>query len=71
MNKNRKGGITMGKIEEIKFIEAGKPADYEKAVSEAIKELQSKDLTVEINPTMAAAQKGVGYMYSAVIVGRK
>lgn len=61
----------MGNIETVKLIEASKAADYEKAVAEAIEELQSQDLTVEIKPTMAAAQKGVGYMYSAVIVGKK
>lgn len=61
----------MSKIERTMLIPACKPEVYEEKLNQVIDELQAQDLTVEVAHSMCQANKGVGYMYSAVVTGRK
>lgn len=60
----------MGEIKEMRLVEASKAADYREALGQAIDELQGMGLQVDVQHSMSQAQKGVGYMYSAVVTGR-
>lgn len=61
----------MENIKEIRLVEASKAADYQEALRQAVDELQGMSCTVEVQHSMSQAQKGVGYMYSAVVIGRE
>lgn len=61
----------MGKINETKLIEACNAKNYQEKLKVAISELQSLNLEVEITHSMSPAHKGIGYLYSAVVIGRK
>jgi len=66
-----KGGDIMRKIEATKLIEAANASEYQKNLKNAIEELQSSNLQVEVVHSMSQAQKGIGYMYSAIVIGRQ
>lgn len=61
----------MKKIEVTKLIEATNAKEYHENLDAIIKELQASELDVEVNHSMSRAQKGIGYMYSAIVIGRK
>lgn len=61
----------MKKIERMKMLEASNAKEYQESLNKAVEELQSQNLEVEVSHSMCRAQKGVGYMYSAVVTGRQ
>lgn len=61
----------MKDIKKMKMIEAKNDKAYQESLEKAVEELQLENLEVEINHSMSQAQKGIGYMYSAVVVGRQ
>lgn len=61
----------MKKIVSTKFIEAAKNDMYQKNLMNAIDELQSANLEVEVIHSMSQSNKGIGYMYSAIVIGRQ
>jgi len=65
------GGDYMGKIETMKLVEASEAKKYQEGLNNAIEELQESNLEVEVSHSMSQANKGIGYMYSAVVIGRK
>ncbi|MHC5217612.1 hypothetical protein ACYSNR_13770 [Enterococcus sp. LJL128] len=60
----------MTKISQTKLVEASNAKEYQEQLKIAIDELQSSNLEVDIQHSMSRAQKGVGYMYSAIVIGR-
>jgi len=61
----------MGKINTTRLVEACNAKDYQANLKSAVDELQEANLEVEVKHSMSQAQKGVGYMYSAVVIGRQ
>lgn len=52
-------------------IEACGPKPYQERLETAIEQLQALNLSVEVSHAMCQAVKGIGYMYSAVVIGRR
>lgn len=61
----------MGKINTTKLVKACEARVYPENLQAAIDELQSSNLEVEVKHSMSQANKGLGYMYSAVVIGRE
>ena len=61
----------MNKIEIMKLVKASDDKKFEENLNSVIDEIQSSNLEVEVSHSMCKAVKGIGYMYSAVVVGRK
>lgn len=61
----------MKKIEVVKVVKATEFDKYEKNLNEVVAELQEQDLEVAVDHAMCQANKGIGYMYSAVVTGRR
>lgn len=61
----------MKTIEIMKMVEASNAKDYQERLGAAIEELQALNLEVKVGHSMCQANKGIGYMYSAVVIGRK
>lgn len=47
------------------------PKDDQASLNMIIEELQALNLEVDVSHSMCRAVKGVGYMYSAVVIGRQ
>jgi hypothetical protein len=61
----------MKKVDKVILVEASNDKKYQESLNLAIEELQNSNLEVEVSHAMCRAVKGVGYMYSATVIGRQ
>lgn len=60
----------MKKISRTILVEASKAEEYQVSLQAAIDEMQALNLDVEVKYSMCQSNKGIGYMYSAIVLGR-
>lgn len=60
----------MKKINRTILVEASKHEEYQISLQAAIDEMQALNLDVEVHHAMCQSNKGIGYLYSAIVVGR-
>ena len=61
----------MKKIEKMQMVEESNAKDYHNSLNKIIEERQVLNLEVEVSHSMCRAVKGIGYMYSAVVIGKQ
>lgn len=60
----------MKKIEKMEMIKASVEKDYIEKLNKVLEEFKALNLEVEISHAMCQSNNGIGYMYSATVIGR-
>lgn len=61
----------MDQVEKMEFIKANDEKIYTVKLKVIIEDFNALGLEVNVSHAMCPANKGIGYMYSAVVVGKK
>lgn len=61
----------MKRIEKMEMIKASDENGYIQKLNKALEDFKALNLEVEVSHAMCQANKGIGYMYSAVVIGRQ